>query len=129
MELKKTEQQEQMIAEYKQNYRRVTGETCPTIKVEKAWIKVGEISFRPKDFEQALAVLKTRLPIERKGEATNVIEDFDSIQSILSTLNDLEKKALSLNTVPAEEMDKVSEHIEFLRKKFNDTQLRHCIIK
>ncbi len=100
------------FGDYKLHYRRVTGNQCPEIVVKKAWILVGDISFRPDEFVDALEKLKQRPDFKDHVKDVESNKDFINIQQaklvLLHQLNNL----LGLKTISPDEMKNVSDWVQ-----------------
>ena len=70
--MNKTDNFEQLKSEYTSAYEMVNKKPCPEIIKAKAWIKVGEISFRPDGFEKSLRTLQLRC--SNDGETRRDVE-------------------------------------------------------
>jgi lipopolysaccharide biosynthesis regulator YciM len=99
--MSKTDNFEQLKAEYISAYEMVNKKPCPEIVKVKAWIKVGDISFRPDDFEKSLKTLQLRS--SNNGEIRKEVESKlnldvqlldQSKESLQETLNRLKKLTL-----------------------------------
>ncbi len=107
----KVENIEEVIAEYKREYRRVTGKTCPNVEVKRAWINVGNVSFRPEGFVTALEMLKKRPAIDKHSDDVKVNEDFATLAKAKADLVSIMNKLRSLNTVDAEFVENATDFI------------------
>lgn len=107
----KVENIEEVIAEYKREYRRVTGKTCPEVAVKRAWINVGNVSFRPDGFVAALEVLKKRPAVDKHSEDVKVNEDFATLVKAKADLVSMMNSLRNLNTVTAEQMENANDFI------------------
>ncbi len=108
----KVENIEEVIAEYKREYRRVTGKTCPEVLVKRAWINVGNVSFRPEGFVTALEMLKKRPAVDKHSEDVEVNTDFAELVTAKANLISIMNKLLTLKTIPAEEFKSVKEGVD-----------------
>lgn len=111
------ENNRQMIADYKLQYRRVTGKQCPEIELKRAWISVGIVSFRPPEFEQEIKVLQSRP--DYKDHATDVenIRLYLELNSRRVELIDTLNKINLIQSLPAEYFLKTN---EFLNKSIEE---------
>lgn len=111
----KDERDRQIIADYKAQYRRVTGKQCPEVEIKKAWIKVGNVSFRPDEFVREIEILRERPDFKdhvndvqniklyaelnsRRNELVNMLNQTNSIQGFTSDyfvkINEFVNKAI-----------------------------------
>lgn len=100
------------FGDYKKEYRRVTNQTCPEITVSRAWIKVGDISFRPDEFVFALEKLKRRPQFSehKNDEMTN--NDFLAIQAFKKEIINQQSRMLSLETIPPADVKNIKEYLD-----------------
>lgn len=116
----KEEHDRQMIADYKAQYRRVTGQPCPEVEIKKAWIKVGNVSFRPDEFSAEIEILKSR------PEHKNHISDLENIR-LFSELNarrvelvEMLNKTNSIQGITPDYFVKINEFINKAIEEIND---------
>ena len=107
----KVENIEQVIADYKKEYRRITGNTCPEVLIKRAWINVGVVSFRPEELVQGLESLRKRPDFKDAATDIQAIEDFQTLTNAKSNLMAIQNNLLSLRTIPSDDMEKVCEYI------------------
>lgn len=116
----KEENDRQMIADYKAQYRRVTGKQCPEVEIKKAWIKVGNVSFRPDEFLQEIEILKSRP--EHKDHASDVenIQLFSELNSRRLELIDTLNKTNSIQGITSDYFVKTNEFVNKAIEEIND---------
>lgn len=116
----KEENDRQMIADYKAQYRRVTGKQCPEVEIKKAWIKVGNVSFRPDEFLEEIEILKARP--EHKDHASDVenIQLFSELNSRRLELIDTLNKTNSIQGITSDYFVKTNEFVNKAIEEIND---------
>ena len=116
----KTDNFEQLKSDYTSAYEMVNKRPCPEIVKAKAWIKVGEISFRPDDFVKAIEKLQLRC--NGDGESRKEVESKFSLEldllneaktNLQQTLDKLKKLTLC-DGVEIENMKEMLEKCESL---------------
>jgi hypothetical protein len=125
----KVENLDLVIADYKKEYRRVMGVACPEVSIKRAWISVGEVSFRPDEFVKAVERLRTRPDFSKHSEDISNIEDYVEIQKakngITSTLN----KLLSLNNVNSDEFGALKLNLEKSLEEIVKVEKKYCLFE
>jgi len=116
----KEESDRQMIADYKLQYRRITGNQCPEIEIKRAWIAVGKVFFRPDEFLQEIENLKKRP--EHKDHASDVenIRLFTELNSRRLELIDTLNKINSIQGVSADYFIKTNEFVNKAIEEIDD---------
>jgi len=113
--MNKTDNFEQLKSEYTSAYEMVNKKPCPEIIKAKAWIKVGEISFRPDGFEKSLRTLQLRC--SNDGETRRDVEsklalDLDLLNQTKETLKQSLDKLRKLTICDGIEIENMVEMIE-----------------
>ena len=123
----KVENIELVIADYKKEYRRVTGKTCPEVLIKRAWIVVGQVSFRPEGLVNALEKLTKRNDFENHSNDNAVNSDFYLITKDKVELQNIVNRLLNLTTVSPEEMKVVKECVDKAIVELDDVVNRHVM--
>ena len=113
--MNKTDNFDQLKIEYINAYEMINKKPCPEIVKAKAWIKVGEISFRPDDFEKAVNKLKVRC--SNDGEKRREVEsklslDTELLNQAKNSLKQSLDKLNSLNICDGVEIENIKEMLE-----------------
>jgi hypothetical protein len=113
--MSKTDNYEQLKSEYISAYEMVNKKPCPEIVKVKAWIKVGEISYRPDDFEKSLRNLQLRC--SNKGEERREIEsklslDLELLNQTKDTLRQTLDRLKKLTICDGIEIENMTEMLE-----------------
>jgi hypothetical protein len=106
---------EQLKAEYISAYEIINKKPCPEIVRMKAWIKVGDISFRPDDFEKATKTLKLRSSSEsevRKEMESKLSLDNELLDQTKNNLKQTLEKLKKLTLVEGIEIENMIEMLE-----------------
>lgn len=113
--MNKTDNFEQLKSEYMSAYEMVNKKPCPEIVKAKAWIKVGEISFRPDGFEKSLRTLQLRC--SNDGEVRRDVEsklslDLDLLNQAKDTLKQSLDKLRNLTICDGIEIENMIDMVE-----------------
>lgn len=107
----KVENINEVIADYKREYRRVAGKTCPNIEIKRAWISVGSVSFRPEGLVDALKTLKERPDFENHAADTKVNNDFVELKNIKEQLIAITGRLRGLQTINEDTTENTTDYI------------------
>lgn len=98
---------------YREAYEKTSGKVCPPIVQLKTWVKVGDISFRPDEFVQAINNLK-----DRANNVLNINKDFkaegEKVDEIQSLLKDALKKADEIKHLEGKELSNIKDELEIV---------------
>lgn len=113
--MSKNDNFEQLKGEYESAYEIVNKKPCPEIVKAKAWIKVGDVSFRPDDFERSLRTLQIRC--SNDGEKRREIEsklsiDSDLLEQAKNSLKQSLEKLRNLTICEGTEIENMKEMLE-----------------
>lgn len=113
--MNKVDNFEQLKGEYQSAYEMVNKKPCPEIVKAKAWIKVGDISFRPDGFEKSLRMLQLRC--SNDGETKRDIEsklaiDLELLNQTKQTLQQSLDKLKKLTVCEGMEIENMLEMLE-----------------
>lgn len=113
--MNKVDNFEQLKGEYQSAYEMVNKKPCPEIIKAKAWIKVGDISFRPDGFEKSLRMLQLRC--SNDGETKRDIEsklaiDLELLNQTKQTLQQSLDKLKKLTVCEGTEIENMLEMLE-----------------
>lgn len=116
----KEEKDRQLIADYKSQYRRVTGNVCPEVSIKKAWVSVGNVSFRPPEFEQEIEILKKRPDFKDHVSDIQNIELFVSLNQRRTELIETLNKLNSTPNLTSDYFVKTNEYVNKAIEEVND---------
>jgi len=108
----------------------VNKKPCPEIVKAKAWIKVGEISFRPDGFEKAVNVLKLRCSNEgevRRDMESKLSLDSELLDQTRTNLNQTLEKLKKLTLVDGIEIENMIEMLEKCNNLIDVSKKRNVI--
>jgi hypothetical protein len=128
--MSKTDNFEQLKSEYISAYEMVNKKPCPEIVKAKAWIKVGEISFRPDGFEKAVNVLKLRCSNEgevRRDMESKLSLDSELLDQTRTNLNQTLEKLKKLTLVDGIEIENMIEMLEKCNNLIDVSKKRNVI--
>jgi hypothetical protein len=128
--MSKTDNFEQLKSEYISAYEMVNKKPCPEIVKAKAWIKVGEISFRPDGFEKAVGVLKLRCSNEgevRRDMESKLSLDSELLDQTRTNLNQTLEKLKKLTLVDGIEIENMIEMLEKCNNLIDVSKKRNVI--
>lgn len=113
--MNKVDNFEQLKGEYQSAYEMVNKKPCPEIVKAKAWIKVGDISFRPDGFEKSLRMLQLRC--SNDGQTKQDIEsklaiDLELLNQTKETLQQSLDKLKKLTVCEGMEIENMLEMLE-----------------
>lgn len=128
--MSKTDNFEQLKSEYISAYEVVNKRPCPEIVKAKAWIKVGEISFRPDDFEKSLRTLQKRG--SNDGETRREVEsklslDLELLNQTKDSLKLTLDKLKKLTICDGIEIDNMKEMLEKCESLIEVSKKRNII--
>lgn len=113
--MNKVDNFEQLKGEYQSAYEMVNKKPCPEIVKAKAWIKVGDVSFRPDDFEKAVNKLKLRCSSDVEVK-TDVLAKLATDELLLKetkdALNESLKNLKKLTICDGVEIENIKEMLE-----------------
>lgn len=116
----KEEKDRQLIADYKSHYRRVTGNQCPEVSIKKAWTSVGNVSFRPAEFESEIKSLASRPDFKDHTSDVDNINLFIALNKkrteLLNTLNELNQ----IQGLDSQYLEKTNEYVNKAIEEIND---------
>lgn len=126
----KTDNFDQLKSEYTNAYEMVNKKPCPEIIKAKAWIKVGDISFRPDDFVKAIEKLKMRC--NGDGETRREVEskfslDLDLLNQAKNNLQQSLDKLKKLTLCDGVEIENMKEMIEKCENLIEVSKKRNVI--
>ena len=128
--MSKTDNFEQLKSEYISAYEMVNKKPCPEIVKAKAWIKVGEISFRPDGFEKAVNILKLRCSNEgevRRDMESKLSLDNELLDQSRTNLNQTLDKLKKLTLVDGIEIENMIEMLEKCNNLIDVSKKRNVI--
>jgi hypothetical protein len=128
--MSKTDNFEQLKSEYVSAYEMVNKKPCPEIVKAKAWIKVGEISFRPDNFEKAVNTLKLRCSNEgevRKEMESKLSLDNELLNETKTNLQQTLDKLKKLTLVEGIEIENMIEMLEKCNNLIDISKKRNVI--
>lgn len=128
--MSKTDNFEQLKAEYINAYEVINKKPCPEIVKAKAWIKVGDISFRPDDFEKAVNTLKLRCSsnAEVKSDVeSKLASDLVLLNQTKESLKASLEKLKSLTLCEGTEIENMKEMIEKCENLVDISKKRNVI--
>lgn len=113
--MSKTDNFDVLKGEYQSAYEMVNKKPCPEIVKAKAWIKVGDVSFRPDDFEKSLRTLQLRCSSD--GEKRREVEsklslDSEMLDQAKSSLKQSLEKLRNLTICEGTEIENMKEMLE-----------------
>lgn len=111
---------------YREAYEKKSGKVCPPIIQLKTWIKVGEISFRPDEFVQAINNLK-----DRTSNVLNINKNFEEegekVNEIQTLLKDALKKAMELKYLEGKELSNIKDELEIVLSLSQNLKERNVV--
>ena len=128
--MEKVEQFENLKAEYINAYEVVNKRPCPEIVKAKAWIKVGDISFRPDDFEKAVNTLKLRCSSDvevKKDVESKLATDLVLLNETKDSLIQSFERLRSLTLCDGTEIENMKEMIEKCQNLIDVAKKRNVI--
>lgn len=128
--MNKSDNFEYLKSEYVNAYEMINKKPCPAIVKAKAWIKVGEISFRPDDFEKAVNKLKIRCSndTELRNEYENKLSlDNDLLNEAKNNLKQSLEKLNALNLCDGVEIENIKEMLEKCEILVDSSKKRNVI--
>lgn len=128
--MSKNDNFEVLKGEYQSAYEMVNKKPCPEIVKAKAWIKVGDVSFRPDDFEKSLRTLQLRCSAD--GEKRREVEsklslDSEMLDQAKSSLKQSLEKLRNLTICEGTEIENMKEMLEKCEMLIDVSKKRNVI--
>lgn len=121
---------EQLKGDYQSAYEMVNKKPCPEIIKAKAWIKVGDVSFRPDDFEKSLRTLQLRCSNdnEKRQDVENKLTiDSDLLNQAKISLTQSLEKLKQLTICEGSEIENIKEMLEKCENLIDVSKKRNVI--
>lgn len=121
---------EQLKGDYQSAYEMVNKKPCPDIVKAKAWIKVGDVSFRPDDFEKSLRTLQLRCSNdnEKRQDVENKLTiDSDLLNQAKISLTQSLEKLKQLTICEGSEIENIKEMLEKCENLIDVSKKRNVI--